>query len=450
MLIIRRPGIFIAASLLTIMVLEEFPTNLIVNERWDRSLTLVYGKSLVIPGLYGTDILLIGSIFLTIFPLLIYQRKVLIHKDTLFSPLVLTGFTIVASALISLFLSPDTATTGSLNTSDTGIDMDSSVAHLVPYFQFKTWLYVYLAYFAARVTIRDKNGLRRFLYFVLIGICLSNWLGIYRFIFYFKQLSPATPIFYDDATLFTFVIFIHFFFVALSKNHLTKNSIVLQSMLVIVSLVIIALSFRRAVWLGCCVCFALTFLHISSKMRKRLLLVGMVSIGISLIYLMIIGWEGFGGMNSGITSTDMKSSAIYRIAVIYNFLTLKHFTLFGYGLKPLWNLPLTLGSFQFNFENIHNLYYWFIMRTGVVGFSAFSFLIVSALSTAWKIRKNAVVKEYSIIADSIFIGIVLFLILGWFHPVYAMARFVIMFGIILGTLMSVKALNDAELNRKKT
>src|SRR6516165_5322197 len=36
-----------------VVALEEFPTTLVYDRRFDRSLTYLYGKSLGIPGLYG-------------------------------------------------------------------------------------------------------------------------------------------------------------------------------------------------------------------------------------------------------------------------------------------------------------------------------------------------------------------------------------------------------------
>lgn len=92
------------------------------------------------------------------------------------------------------------------------------------------------------------------------------------------------------------------------------------------------------------------------------------------------------------------------MALFYNMLKLNHFSLWGYGVKPLWNVPLVMGSFCFNFENVHNLYYWFILRTGVAGISAFFYLVFRVFREAWILRKNACAPWCAVVAETIMIS----------------------------------------------
>lgn len=432
-----------AAIYLALYIIEEFPTNLIVEKRWDRAITLIYGKSVGIPGLFGTDIMMIACLVIFAGSIIIKRKNLPYKNDSIIVPLAATCISIAISAIISLFIFPDTTTTEALNTSETGIDMKQAVAPLIAYFQFKTWFYVYLSYLATRAVLVNMGRIRWFFKIYVIGIAVSVGIGIYRLFFYLKKLSPSKPLFYDDSTLFLFLVFIVFFVLSWGRRLFPKKHFIWQFLLVCAAMGIILLSFRRAIWLGCVLSFLATMMFIPMWLKIRLASAAMILILISGIVMTLAGFDysELLGKSSSSSATQMRTSAIYRMALFYNMLKLNHFSLWGYGVKPLWNLPLIMGSFSFNFENVHNLYYWFVLRTGVAGISTFFYLVYRIFRDAWILRRDAYAPWCAVIAETLMIAFMLLLLMGWFHPTYAMARFVIFFGILLAVLMAVKSVN---------
>jgi O-antigen ligase len=220
-----------------------------------------------------------------------------------------------------------------------------------------------------------------------------------------------------------------------------------QVMVVGGSVGVIAMSSRRATSIGLGLCLAIVFVLLPHRFKARTLLLAMVAgTGFLLFY------GGSDGMNTpiGLNSLEREQSAIYRLALIHNILRGDNFTLLGYGVKPLWNLPLVMGSFHFNYENVHNLYYWFILRTGVVGLILLLYLFYRALKACWILRREARTPWCATLAETLLIGFALFMFLGWFHPLYGMARFATIFGLLCGTLMAVSAVNRRDQRQPRS
>lgn len=437
----RRDGVVLVFFLL-VMVVEEFLPSLVVEDRTDRRMTILYGLSFLgIPGVYPVDVLLLGLLSLRLLVAGIERQHLPFLRDSLFLPLALTAGWIAIAAGISMFVVPDTTRPEAYNFDEVEIGLDKNIAMLVPYMQFKSWTYVYASYMLARLQLKNVAAIRGLFWMVVLAAVGSICVAGYRFGYYGLMKGQRGSLVYDDASLFVLILITCFFPLAWSRRLFATKQMFWQALLMGGCAAVIAMSFRRATWIGLALCLMIVFLLLPRRFKARTLLLSVVLGAGFLVFSVVSGGdEGF-SMAVGVDQLDRQRSAIYRLALIHNILRGDNFTLLGYGVKPLWNLPLVMGSFHFNYESVHNLYYWFILRTGVIGVIALLYLLYRAVKACWTLRREARTPWCATVAETLLIGFVLFMFLGWFHPIYGMARFVILLGLMCGTLMAVTAVN---------
>jgi hypothetical protein len=438
--LIVREDYLVLGFYLSIILIEEFLPELFVDQRWDRSLTVLYGESIGIPAVYVVDVMMGVLTAWLVLKLLIQRRTIPILSDPLTLPLVATAATLGLSCLLSLAIFPDTSTPEGFQYDDVEIGLEASIAPWIPYLQVKTWLYVYMAYALTRIYLSDPRRIRKFLTMVMFGAVGIVAIGAYRFVYYrvLRQLDGS--LFYDDATLFVVILTSCFLLLSWGRRMFSPRAAALQGVLVAGLGAVLLFSFRRGSWLGAAVCLMATISMMSPAMRKRVGALAMIGLCILGIYVAFAGatWVR---LPSTFTAIDMRASNVYRTAILYNMLNLQEFSLFGYGLRPLWNVPLRMESFTLNFENVHSLYYWFILRSGIVGLVAMLVLFGVGLREAWQLRQTARTPWCKVTAETAGLGLILFLVLGWFHPVYGMTRFVVILGTVLGLLTALRQAN---------
>lgn len=430
---------------LLVMFVEEFLPGLVVEDRTDRQLTILYGLSFLrVPGVYPVDVLLGGLLALSVYRAGAIRRSIPLLGDRLFLPLALTAGWIGIAAGISMFVFPDTTTPEAYNFHEIDIGLTKRIALLVPYMQFKNWTYVYLAYALARIHLKDGIALRDLLRAAAVASAATIAIAGYRFLVYRVLRGERGSLIYDDASLFVLTLTTCFILLAWGRNLSSRRSMLWQGLIVAGSAGVIALSSRRATTVSFGLCIALVFLFLPNRFKARALLVAVLAAAVFLL----LGGSG-SGVSSGVALDELNRdrSAVYRMALIHNIIRGDNFTLLGHGVKPLWNLPLVMGSFHFNYENVHNLYYWFILRTGVIGLILILYFFYRCLRACWVLRAEACTPWCATLAETLFIGFVLYMFLGWFHPLYGMARFAILLGVLSGTLMAAVAINAAMLRR---
>ncbi len=445
-LLVTRKHWLVLAFFFTVFVVEEFLPALIVAERFDRTITIIYGKSFGIPGLYPVDTMLLGFLLLYLVHALLRREKPPFLTDPILPALLFTMGSIGVSSLLSLYIFPDTTTPEAYQYDEVKIGLKASIAPWVPYFQMKTWVYVYLSYFLTRSLLSDREMIRRFLNVAAFGASAIVGIGAFRLVYYRVIGGQGGALFYDDASLFILILVVCFLMIAWGRRLFAGRHLAWQAILAAASVGVIALSFRRGSWLGAAASFLVTFLLLPRWMKFRVAAAGAI-VGLAAVVVMVFaGWGGEVAIpGGGVSEVGRRTSSVYRLALIYNMLRLEQFTLLGFGLKPLWNTPLVMGSFQLNFESVHSLYYWFILRTGVVGLMLLLYLFYKAAKVCWKIRRQPQAPWCAAVAETVLIGLLLFLFLGWFHPIYGMARFVILLGMLFGLLMAVREANEAYL-----
>ncbi|MGE0143868.1 MAG: O-antigen ligase family protein [Planctomycetota bacterium] len=430
---------------LLVMFVEEFLPGLVVEDRTDRQLTVLYGLSFLrIPGVYPVDVLLGGLLALAIYRDSLVRRALPLLGDTLFLPLALTAGWIAIAAGISMFVFPDTTTPEAYNIDEVDIGLTKRIALLVPYMQFKNWMYVYLAYALARIHLRDVFALRHLLRATAVASIATLTIAGYRFLFYRVMKGARGSLIYDDASLFVLTLTTGFILLAWGRNMYSRRTMFWQGLIVAGCAGVIALSSRRGTTLSFALCIMMVFLLLPNRFKARALLLAVLGAALFLLF-----GGGSSGVSTGVALDELNRdrSAVYRLALIHNILRGDNFTLLGYGVKPLWNLPLVMGSFHFNYENVHNLFYWFILRTGIIGLILLLYFFYRSLRACWRLRTQACTPWCATLAETLFIGFVLFMFLGWFHPLYGMARFAILLGALSGTLMAATAINREMLQR---
>jgi hypothetical protein len=438
--LIVREDVLVLGFYLSIILVEEFLPELVVDQRWDRSLTVLYGESIGLPAVYLVDVVMGVLIAWLVLKLLIQRRTIPILSDPLTIPLLATATTLGLSCLLSLAIFPDTSTPEGFRYDEMEVGLEASIAPWIPYLQVKTWLYVYMAYTLTRIYLSDTQRIRKFLMVVLIGAVSIVAIGAYRFVFYRVLLGLDGSLFYDDATLFVVILASCFLMLSWGRRLFSPRTVALQGVLVAALGAVLLFSYRRASWIGAAVCLMVTIALMPPVMRKRVGAVAVIGFCILGLYVAFAGatWVQ---LPSAFTAVDLRASNVYRTAILYNMLQLEEFSLFGYGLRPLWDMPLRMGSFTLNFENVHSLYYWFILRSGIVGLLAMLALFGVALREAWRLRQTARTAWCKVTAETAGLGLILFLLLGWFHPLYGMSRCVVMLGIVLGLLTALRQAN---------
>ena len=447
-LLLLRDEWLVLGFYFAVMVVEEFLPELIVDQRWDRSLTILYGRSIGLPAIYVVDAalgLLLGWLALR---LVVQRRSIPLLHDSLTWPIAASGITLGLSCLISLTIFPDTATPEGFQYDEVKVGLDASIAPWIPYLQVKTWLLMYATYALTRIFLSEPARMRRFLQLVLWANFAIVAIGAYRFLVYRFLEGRSGSLFYDDATLFVLILSSCFLLLSWGRHIFSGRTVAWQAVLVAGMLGMVLLSFRRGSWLGAAVCLGLTLFLMPPAMRRRAVAVGAAVAIFGGLYVAVAGADWV-RLPSTYTSLDQRVSNVYRTALLYNLFTGQEFSLFGYGLRPLWDVELRMGSFTLNFENVHNLYYWFILRTGLVGFVAILALFWVGFRESWRLRRTASAPWIKVTAETMALALILFLLLGWFHPLYGMTRFVVLLGTVFGVISAVRQINGAQTARQR-
>ena len=255
---------------LLVMFVEEFLPGLVVEDRTDRQLTILYGLSFLrVPGVYPVDVLLGGLLALSVYRAGAVRRSIPLLGDRLFLPLALTAGWIGIAAGISMFVFPDTTTPEAYNFHEIDIGLTKRIALLVPYMQFKIWTYVYLAYALARIHLKDGVALRDLLRAAAAASAATIAIAAYRFLMYRVLRGERGSLIYDDASLFVLTLTTCFILLAWGRNLYPRRTMFWQGLIVVGAAGVIALSSRRATTISFGLCIALVFLFLPNRFKAR-------------------------------------------------------------------------------------------------------------------------------------------------------------------------------------
>lgn len=436
LLVLFRPSYGSLIFIFLILILEEFPGGL-GGDSVQRSIRMpFYSTSIIIPGVYSTDILLFGLITIFLMHYLIRPEQYKVKIDGVCLALFLMMACVVLSVTIS-FLSSDPFSEGIIRlTSGTAYKISEKGAQLVVFFHIKIYMYLMFSYILGLLFITTNKKIEDILKVALIAAIIFIFIGVIRVAVAPGIVKSMIPVFYHSPTSWFFGIFIFFTVLAWAYD---ININVRKSTLIIISailMIFVLISFRRTMWGAILIsaCTMLFFIPREKYYKVFFIILSLLALLGMFLFLTPVGSTLVSAVSSRLDQTTVaETSTLYRLALFVYFFSENVFEIpfFGYGVTPLWNKMVSLGYFRINLENIHSLYFWVLLRTGFFGF--FIFIISSVYIAAQMIRYaiNTTNQNYKVITVSIFLAFLMLSFSGIFNPVYGEARYMILMGLML-------------------
>lgn len=436
LVMVLKPDWGVCLFLLLILVLEEFPSG--IGHSIERSQrTRFYSQSLGIPGLYSTDVLLFGTLGI----LLAYraiQGKRLIYVDAIGIGLAaMMGFLALGAVLSMLSGNPFEAAQY-FEDSGTGYQVNERGATLIAFFQYKIFLYLLLAYILGTLFLDSPRKIQMVLVVVLVSGIINVFVGIGRLALQPEIVKQMIPLFYHQPTSWIFALTGFYTVLAWSYGLLNHRQAVLMMILSAVLLFWILLSFRRTMWGAVALVSPLVLIYAHPRQRLRILVIGCIGLVFAAAAAFALpGLRAITGAVGGRLeeTSAADTSTLYRLALfIYFARHIEELPLFGYGVTPLWNKTVSLGFFRINLENIHSLYFWWLLRMGIVGFGVAMAAITAFVAMILRFARVTRNHQYKAVAVCILIALLMLLFGGLFNPVYGEARYMILMGFMLAMI----------------
>ena len=413
-----------------LIVLEEFPSG--VGETAARSLRMpFYANSLGIPGFYSPDLLLFGALGLLLIVCILQKKMPQIPRDTIFWSLVSIGLVILISSLWSI-VAANPFSNVYAKASSALYESNERGAALVVLFHMKNFSYLFFSYLLGLLYFQSLQDLNRIKIVWVWAIVASIFIGLLRLANNPLIVSNGYPLFYDSPTSWIFSITVFYWLINWIYGKNTQYETIARSGLSLILVLFVLISFRRTMWGGIALASLCLVPLISFRYRmKYVFLLGIALL--SAIPLMIAIPQVLDAVLSRLGSTNVADlSSLYRLALfVWIAENWSKIPFLGYGLKPLWSVEASLGYFRVNLENVHSLYFWVLLRTGVIGCLICGFAFVRGFIHILKIKNSALYEEHGPLLITIILAIVIFMFSGIFNPVYAQIRYVAILGFSL-------------------
>lgn len=436
-LLILRPASLFWMAVLAMLVFEEFPSGLGEGaERAQRN--AFYAQSIVVPGLYMPDVLLISAIGLAVLGLLIERRRPDLRWDRTAVWMVLMIVVMVIS-VGGAFVRGNPLDYGGIQSSiGFGFEINERSASLIAFFQIKNFILLMLAYLATLLYVRDRTGLDRCLQVLGVAAGVYLLIGLTRLAAHPGWVAQTIPLFYDSLSSLLFVLIAYYVIAAWSQGLLSRGQTLWMSILAGFMMLFLLVSFRRTMW-GAAVLAVLPLLAFMPASRRNFLLVGGSAAALVVggaILLSPVGEAVLAAVAArlGETSEDDHSTA-YRMVLFRYFADhYDQIPLFGHGPRPLWNEMVTIKQFRISLENVHSLYFWVWLRLGHVGLAVFIVGLVTIMAQAWALSSKAADPRFRVVALMVLLTILMYAFSGIFNPVYSQPRYLMVLGLALGLL----------------
>jgi hypothetical protein len=327
-------------------------------------------------------------------------------------------------------------------TTGTPYEINARGLQLIGVFQFKMVLTMPLAYLLGRLWLVEPGARRMLVTCLGLGVMGNLIAGVFRLAGDPGMPAAGVPLFYDSPSTWIFALFIVYAVAGWAwRLHGTRWTVI-HALTAIVLLGFIAVSFRRAMWGASLIAGVLLLVLLPRRRRAQLLLMAVVP-------LACLGWAVMAAPLQDIVaavvrrlslSSETDLSTVYRIAIAHYMAEhAQAIPFFGYGLQPLWNEAVVLGTFRTNIENVHSLYYWWFLRTGwfglVIGMVGASTVLLETL----RAHARARLPEDKVMALVLLAAFVMVAISGIFNPIYGESRYLIMVGLGLALLSRVRS-----------
>lgn len=450
LVVVLRPQLGAYLFVLIMILLEEFPSGL--GEVPERSLrTPFYSTSLGVPGLYATDVFLFGLIGL-------FAVHTLIRRDP--PPLLLDRFGValaalmgfaVLSSVISIMGGNPFAQGDIAGSTGTSYAVNQDGAKLIALFQFKNYSYLFFAYLLGLAFMRRPEHLQDVLRVFAVGIAGSIVVGFVRLGSNPRMVLEQIPLFYHSPTSWLFGLITFFVVLCWGRGLLGRRESLLLLGASAILMLFILISFRRTMWGAVFIGGILTILFADARARGSLIIAGglMASVLGMLLILTPAGSSLIGSIMARLSQTTVDDpSTLYRLSLfIYFAQNFWELPLFGYGVTPLWNKVVYIGLFESNLENIHSLYFWLILRTGIIGFAGAVIVAIVIMTGLFEFIRRARNSQYQILGICVVLALVMLAFSGIFNPVYGETRYMILTGFALAMVSRMIRFEQQETMR---
>jgi len=448
LLFLLKPDYGYYAFVLAVLVVEEFPS---VSE-WtaERSTrTPFYGQSVGIPGLFGPDILLVGLLGLFLVYRMLTRREPLIRIDWICICLASLMAMVGLSAVVSMGFGNPAAGGVIEGISGIGLEINERAARLVPFFQIKIYLYLFLAYLLTTLVLDSPRKLREVLWVALLAVALCAVIGAVRLARAPNMVADLLPLFYDTAAIWMFALVSFFTVMAWAHGLLKPRHTAVMTVLSFVLMLWVLLSFRRTMWGAVVVAAPLLLFFMPRRKRMRLVVLAFVGAVLCLLAVAVtpVGPKVYKAVATRLSETTEKEySTLYRQRLFTYFAN--HWTdvpLLGYGVTPLWNIAVDPEDPRTNLENIHSLYFWILLRTGVVGCLVALVVVISIIVGVVRFVRGSPTPLHKVVGVTVLLAGVMLLFSGLFNPVYALARYMLILGFLLAMISRMQEFDRATL-----
>lgn len=441
LLFLLRPAYGFYAFVFAVLVLEEFPS--VSDWTAERSMrTAFYGRSIGIPGLFAPDMLLLGLLGLFFVYRMLAHRERIVRVDwiciSLASLMAMVG---VSAAFSMAFGNP--ASGGMIEgLSGIGIEINERAARLVPFFQIKIYLYLFLAYLVASIVLDSPKKLREVLWVSLAAVCVVAVIGAVRLARAPNMVADLLPLFYDTAAIWIFALVAFFTVMAWAQGLLKPHQTAVMTVLSFVLMLWVLLSFRRTMWGAVVVAAPLLLFFMPRRKRMRLVVLGFIGMVLCLVAVAVTpaGPKVYKAVATRLSETTGKEySTLYRQRLFSYFANnWSDVPLLGYGVTPLWNVLVDPEDRRTNLENIHSLYFWILLRTGIVGCLVALAVVISLIVGIVRFVRGSPTPLHKVVGVCVLLAGVMLLFSGLFNPVYALARYMILLGFMLALITRMR------------
>ncbi len=411
-----------------------------------------YSVTLGLPGLYIPDVLIGGLTFLYCVKLALWRERSPFIFDRIGVALLLIAASLFVSIVVSLArpdsfgpMVLDLSSLGSIKLPEKNV---SDVARYFPILHFKLFALLFPSYLLGMFFFREERDVRQML--LMFGLAMIATIGLasYRLIRDPTIIKTLTPVVFDTGSV-TFMLMTVFYCAGMwAYGRYRIAQTVVRSIFCVLLLLFILLSFRRTLWGAAAMGVVILPFLMPPSARWRLLMLG----GLGMCVVMIIlgatppGQLVLQSLVSRASETNLnQSSTLYRFALLVWLVDrFDDLPLLGYGVLPLWGEIVRIRYFFISMENVHSLFLWILLRTGVIGMLVWIFALYLILSRMRAVYRAIDDDRNRIIIVVIFLSIIMLMFNGIFNPVYANVRHIVPLGVSLALISRFPALTRSK------
>ncbi len=431
LMFVLKPRWAFAGLVIALVVLEEFPSG--QGETVERSTrTAFYAQSLGLGGLYLPDLWLALLCVLFVGYRVVQHQPLNFMVDKIGAALLMLA--VIALLSITLSFVDGNPLDGGIVNETTGVSfkLNERALKLIALFQFKLFAMLFAAYVLGLVVFNHVQHIESFCrtFFVAAAICIP--IGIARMIANPTIVTSGFPLFYDSPTSWFFALFAMFTVCAWAMDIIKGRTLFVMLCVSAALAFFVLVSFRRTMWGAIAFAAIPMLILLPSRARVKLSVILLVLgvVGLSILMLTPLRDSVLSPVLGRVEQTNIKdASTLYRLAIFVHVSeTFSTIPLFGHGARPLWNEIAALGFFRTNMENVHSIFLWWFLRTGIVGVLVATFALGLVFYALWRAARvaNPLLRTLGIV---IFLALVMFLFSGTVNPVYAQVRYVVPLGL---------------------